>query len=630
MGGSAIGEHRHGDATFTIASFLHDARPAIVAEWVTLLGQLKLEQTPPWLADHLAELLEHVGTLAQQVMGGTTLQRVFELARTQPPLFLAATVDDAPRYLELAALRASVSAVFQRQSVVRRERELRAIDMAIDAVVAGAAWRHDEATRLRLEQVADERTRALGKLESLLAGAPVGLAFLDRNLRYRRINDALAAINGRPAVEHLGRSMAEMVPDAAPVLEPVLRDVMERGEPVLNLELSRAGPNGEPRSYLATFFPVRSPSGETVGVGGIVTDVTAARRVEASLQLVQARMQSVLEHTPAPIWIKDAEGRIVLANHRLADALGHRYEDILGRRSEDLVRPELAAQHRANDDVVVKEHRAIEIEEIVPGPDGDRTFLSIKFPLPGDPPMIGAIATEITERKRMEEQLRLAIQARERVLAVVSHDLRNPLGTIQLASASVLAEMGPEQPWRRQLEIVQRSCSRMEHLIADLLDMSRIDAGRLSVEKKPERADDITQDAAELHQTMADERGIALENCCTAEGIVVACDRQRVLQVFGNLLGNALKACRHGDVITVGCERVDSGARFWVRDTGPGIPPELVPHLFDPYWTGPASRGGVGLGLYIARGIVERHGGSLNVESTVGRGTCFSFTLPAA
>jgi PAS domain S-box-containing protein len=110
-------------------------------------------------------------------------------------------------------------------------------------------------------------------------------------------------------------------------------------------------------------------------------------------------MQSILEHTPASIWAKDLSGRIVLANHRLAEALGHPYEGVVGRRSEDLLPVDIAEQHREHDLAVARDQRAIEFEEIVPGPSGIRTFLSIKFPLPGDPPMVGGIATEISERK---------------------------------------------------------------------------------------------------------------------------------------------------------------------------------------------------------------------------------------
>lgn len=346
--------------------------------------------------------------------------------------------------------------------------------------------------------------------------------------------------------------------------------------------------------------------------------------------LEHAQMRSIVERTSALIWIKDVTGRIVMANHRLADAFDLPYEDVVGHRSEELLPAEVAARHRAHDQIVLRENRAVEEEETVPTKDGIRTFLALKFPLPGDPPMVGAIATEITDRKRMEEQLRVAVRAREDVLAVVSHDLRNPLGTIQLSVATLLNQLASDPRSRRFLEIVQRSCLRMQHLIDDLLDMSSIVAGSLSLETKPERADDVAREALELHQPLADEKGIALARRGTPNNAFIDCDRDRVMQVFANLIGNALKFCRAGDTVTLGWENAGAAVRFWVQDTGPGIQPALVGHLFDPYWSGPGRRGGAGLGLYIARGIVERHKGRIDVESAIGCGTRFSFTVPMA
>jgi PAS domain S-box-containing protein len=473
----------------------------------------------------------------------------------------------------------------------------------------------------------------VGRLEALLAASPVGMAFVDRELRYVRINEALAALNGRPVRDHLGRSVCEMLPDVAPVLEPMLREVMQRGEPMLNRELtvpSRSDPDVQ-QTLLVTFFPVRSGAdGQVDGVGAIVSDITSVKQVQEDLRREQARMQSILDHMPAPIWIKDAEGRIVLANRQLAETLGYTHTEVIGRRSEELLPAELAAQHEAHDRLVRTEQRAVEEEETVPGPQGTRTFVAIKFPLPGDPPLVGAIATEITDRKRMEEELRMAVRARDRVLAVVSHDLRTPLNTIQLASANLLGQLPDEPRGRRHVEMIQRSCLRMEHLIADLLDMVSIGAGRLSVEPKPERAHDIVREAWELHCPLAHEKGVALTRHDLAEGAFILCDRQRIMQVFANLIGNALKFCRPGDAVGIHAERLGHAVRFGVEDTGPGIAPEVLDRLFDPYWQGSETRSGVGLGLFISSGIVERHGGRIDVESAVGRGSRFSFTLPLA
>jgi PAS domain S-box-containing protein len=628
-----MGKAEASDSHVGIRSFLAEAHGQIIAEWNAALGRLRpLREAPTESLVELGpELLEQIADLGEHVARGDSPDQAFDSALRKLPPALGETSDISRLLAEISALRGCIVSRWQRSRSAGGDADLRALDIAIDAVIAASVSRHEEISHARFERLAAERKRALGKLESLLAASPVGVAFLDRDLRYLRINEALAQVNGRPAAEHIGRSIIEMIPDGASVLGPMLRDVMTRGEPVLNLELTRPSATDpkDVRTYLATFFPVRAASGEIMGVGGVVSDVTSARRAEEELRREQERIQSILEHTPASIWVKDSSGRIVLANHRLADALGHPYEHVIGRRSEDLLPPDVAAQHRAHDLIVTREHRAIEAEEIVPGPEGVRTFLSIKFPLPGDPPMVGGIAMEISERKRMEEELRVAVQSRERVLAAVSHDLRNPLNTIQLTSATLLTQLAGDQRWRRHLEIIHRSCLRMDHLIADLLDMASIGAGRLSIDTKPERADDILREALELHQPLAHEQSIALIFRPLGESALIECDRQRIMQVFANLIGNALKFCRAGDTVTLGRERADGAARFSVEDTGPGIQPELLERLFDPYLSGPGSSG-VGLGLYIARGIVERHGGHIEVQSTVGRGARFSFTVPIA
>ena len=470
------------------------------------------------------------------------------------------------------------------------------------------------------------RETALAKLESLLAASPVGIAFLDRHLRYLRINDALAALNGKPAADHLGRTVAEVVPEVATQLEPMLRHVLDSGEPLTNLAFEKDG-----NSLLANYFPVSSAAGEVIGVGGIIFDVTEEQRAQHALRLEQARLQSILEHAPAAIWVKDAEGRILVANQRLADALGCPLDQLIGRRSDDVLPPEIAQQHRDHDQTVLRDNRALEVEELVPAATGERTFLSIKFPIPSTPPLVGGIATEITERKNMENELRALSKAREEVLAVVSHDLRTPLGTIQLGVSTLQAAGPADHRTRRHLEMIHRASARIETLIEDLLDTANIRAGRLTLETKREPVDAMTLEALELQQPIALEKGLELRCAAPAPGIEVVCDRDRILQVFGNLIGNAIKFCRAGDTITVTSEVIEDHVQFCVADTGPGIAPDVLPYLFEAYRSAPQhTTRGSGLGLYICRGIIEGHRGRLWGESTPGTGARFFFTLPIA
>lgn len=477
----------------------------------------------------------------------------------------------------------------------------------------------------------DAARRALAKLEALLAASPVGIAFFDRELRYVRINDALATINGRPADEHIGRHLRDVLPDAATVLEPLLRGVLESGQPMLNVQWSGIAPStpSELRHFLATFFPVRIGD-QITGVGGVVVEVTAFENAKRALEASEARLNSIIEHAPVGIFVVDEQGTFVLANEKISSVLGRPGEDIVGHRSSELLPPELDRAHRETDHQVLREGKAMQVEEVAPSPEGLRTFISIKFPLPeeGGRRFVCGISTEITERKRIEAQLEAAMRAREETLAIVSHDLRNPLNTVQL-SASMLQTHVTDDRARRHIEVIQRSCARMEHLIEDLLATASIQSGTLALETTVEDADSIVDESLELHQPLATESGIQIVRAGAVRGVKIRCDRNRVLQVFANLLGNALKFCRAGDQITLDAVALADSVQFSVADTGPGVPPDVAPYLFEAFRSAHSHRTiGTGLGLYIAKGIVESHGGTIWVDTEPRRGSRFSFTIP--
>jgi signal transduction histidine kinase len=184
-------------------------------------------------------------------------------------------------------------------------------------------------------------------------------------------------------------------------------------------------------------------------------------------------------------------------------------------------------------------------------------------------------------------------------------------------------------PIRKYADIIRRSTDRMNRLIADLLDLASIEAGRLVVTRQHHDAAVIARDVVELQLPIATPRRLRLEAHLPDQPLMVRCDRDRVLQVLANLIGNAIKFTPAGGEIAVELIAHEGAARFGIVDTGPGIPPEHVPHLFDRYWQGKqAARGGVGLGLSIAKGLVEAHGGRIWVVSTPGQGAAFYFTIP--
>jgi signal transduction histidine kinase len=169
----------------------------------------------------------------------------------------------------------------------------------------------------------------------------------------------------------------------------------------------------------------------------------------------------------------------------------------------------------------------------------------------------------------------------------------------------------------------------MDKLIGDLLDMAAVQSGRMRIEPENTDATDLLREVVDLHEPLADEKGIKIIRDFQIAGVQLYCDRDRIQQVFANLIGNAKKFGQAGDVIFVHAKITDKHATFSVEDTGPGIPPEELPHIFEPYWSGERGKQkGVGLGLFIASAIVRAHGGELSVASKLGEGATFSFTLP--
>jgi len=221
------------------------------------------------------------------------------------------------------------------------------------------------------------------------------------------------------------------------------------------------------------------------------------------------------------------------------------------------------------------------------------------------------------------------IDAREEILRIVAHDLRNPLNTISMATALLLEDGSKEPAQISQLKIIRRSGERMNRLIQDLLSVTTIEAGRLSIAPKKTAVIDLLREAAEMLEPTAREKAITLTVSAADDLPSVRADSARLLQVFANLVGNAVKFTPSGGAITIAATRGDGRIECSVADNGPGIPAAQIPRLFGKFWQAKRGDGrGVGLGLAIARGIVEAHGGTIAVESEEGRGTVFSFGLP--
>jgi signal transduction histidine kinase len=241
------------------------------------------------------------------------------------------------------------------------------------------------------------------------------------------------------------------------------------------------------------------------------------------------------------------------------------------------------------------------------------------------------------DRDRLLRETRRAVATRERALSIVSHDLRNPLSAIHICATALLDPIpAPEAGVRHMAELILRSAEWMQHIVQDLLDRASLDAGRITLRRRQVQPSELLAHIAKLFEPIAEDHSIELV-VSSDPALQMHADPDRVLQALANLLGNAMKFTPAGGRIEVSAGPGESASevpgrpavRLSVRDTGAGIAPEDIAHVFDWFWrTSDGDAPGAGLGLAIAKGLVEAHQSHLHVESVLGRGTTFWFTLP--
>lgn len=339
----------------------------------------------------------------------------------------------------------------------------------------------------------------------------------------------------------------------------------------------------------------------------------------------EARLQAILDNAPAAFYLKDREGRWLLVNRQMERLFGRPRRELLGLKDSDVLAGEAAAAIRANDVRVLQTGQPLESEEVVPFPDGPRTFLSLKFPLldaQGRCEALCGISTDITERKHTEE-------FQQRILGIVSHDVRGPLSAITL-SAAMLEQLGLTPVQRRHMARITTSTHRIEELVASLLDFALARMGRqLPLRREPVELEALVRAALDEVQAAHPEGRLQ----CEAQGDTRGeWDPARLLQVTGNLLTNALKYGTPGTPVRARVHGTGGSVVLQVHNQGTPIPAAVLPQLFKPFRRG-AHDGdmrteGVGLGLYIVSEVVRAHGGTVHAESSADGGTTFTLELP--
>jgi len=473
-----------------------------------------------------------------------------------------------------------------------------------------------------------ELTELTADMDNLLTSTQVHTLFLDGELCIRKYTPRMAeTFNLLP--QDIGRRIGTFThgidhPDLMTDLEDVLRGGTQRERQVQD----RRG-----NWYLLRVLPYRAAAGAVEGVVLTLVDINTLKETQAAVQIRDRQLVSILRASPNLLAIKDVNGRYVLADdayRRLCgcDPVGKTVHDIFPRETADVL-----AEHDAR---VLQEGHPLESEVIIPHPDGPHTYLEVKFPVRDESGRIAGVCgikTDVTPLKRAEQQAREAVQQRDRFLAMLSHELRNPLAAVTNAAAVVQRLQLQPALIGEWIDVIHRRARHMARLLDDLLDVCRITQDKIEIRKTVFDLAAMVPDVIEEVRPRFEERRQQLTVDRPTQPVVVEGDPARLQQIQVNLLLNASKYTPVEGRITyrLGCE--NNQAFIQVRDTGVGIGPDMLDKVFDLFVqadnTLDRASGGIGVGLTLVRTIVGLHGGQVEAFSEgPGKGSEFVVRLP--
>jgi hypothetical protein len=490
-------------------------------------------------------------------------------------------------------------------------------------------------TRRALQSEAAEHERTSSLLGAIVQSSDDAIIGLDLERRIVTWNSGAERLYGHRGDEVRDRTVELLFP---PDEQPRLLASLERARQdraIERLEAEHVTKGGRRLAVSLTISPIRDHHARLIGVSMMSRDLSAQRAAEGSLRRSETTSRALLESASEGIVVADAAGRIVLVNARTEAMFGYERSELIGQPIEALVPLSLRERHVAHRVTFMTEPRSRSMGRglDLTGLRKDGTEfpieVSLSFAQTDEGVRVIAFVTDISERVAFQRAARQAdkLAALGTLSAGIAHEINNPIGIITSRVEVMLLEAdedGLPAEMRRDLDVILRHARRVAAITQGLLSFARQSAGSRGPVNLNQVAEEIVQLARKDMSRAQVEVRLTLDPTVPA----IVADANAIGQVLLNLLTNARRAMPDGGEITIETSHLSTAraVRLAVRDTGSGIPPEVLPKIFDPFFT--TKPDGTGLGLSISHGIVQDHHGTLEVRSEVGKGSTFTLTLP--
>jgi PAS domain S-box-containing protein len=417
------------------------------------------------------------------------------------------------------------------------------------------------------------------------------------------------------------------------------RELQEWEETMVNIK-------GETEYHLRKLFPVIDEAGEVKLIIGYGMNITTQKIIEQHIQLSEKRHRDLFNYSQALICTHDMTGKLLTVNPEISRTLGYPKEEMVGLKIQEFLPEDQKSLFEENYIQVIREKNPVEGVFCIISKQGERLYLLYKnyrVEEAGAEPYVIGFSQNITERVKTEKELRIAKQvtediarAKESFLAQMSHEIRTPMNGV-LGIASILGKTKLDEQQRNYIKIIKESANNLLVIVNDVLDLEKIIAGKLPLEKIPFRIVDkiATTVQSFLYKAEEKELGLIFQNFIPPQQIVIG-DPYRLSQVLNNILGNALKFTERGHIKIATRIAETEGAEICVevvvQDSGIGISEEYLTRIFEPFEQADTSVsrkfGGTGLGLSICKSLIDMQSGELLVQSMKGEGSTFTIRLP--